>query len=859
MSPLRSRTVSGSAVTGSTASRATASRATAIEVFKFGGASLADAAAVRHAIELIRMPRPTRVVTVVSALAGVTDALLALAESARRGDVGTVDAQVTALHQRHAAVAEGIVGNRRVRLRLLRDLEVAFTELRTLLHGVASLRELTPRTKDFLVVRGEQLSARLVAAGLAARGAKAAYVEAATLIRTDGVFGGAFPDLTATDRAVRAQLGPLLTQGVLPVVPGFVGGTEDGALVTLGRGGSDLTATVLGRALRAQRITLWKDVPGLMTTDPRLVPSARVVPQLNVREAAELAYYGAKVLHPRALIPLARMRVPVFVRPFADPTAQGTEISVRHTLSRYPVKALSVVRRQALVTVTGNGMLGVPGIAARTFAALQQAGISVTLISQASSEHSICLCVPAECGADARVALEQAFSLELSRRELEGMDVQHGMATLAVVGLGMAGSPGIASRMFTSLSTAGVNIVAIAQGSSELNISVVLAEADAEVAARAVHDEFQLDKIGGGGLREEDRLDVVLLGVGLIGRELLRMLPRIRRRVKPTVVGLIDRSGFVFEAEGLTMRQLARYAQAKEAGGALATMRGGRAATAADAVAYMGTHALSRAVLVDVTAHETLPAIRAAITAKMDIVMANKRPLSASRVEVASLRALAATHGSRLLHETTVGAGLPVMDSYAKLVETGDTVLRIEGCTSGTLGFLLTEIGKGRLFSASLRDAMSRGFTEPDPRDDLSGMDVARKALILARMMGFDGDLHDVSVESLVPAAYRRLPLPKFLATLEQQDAAWSERFAAATRRQRALRYVLRANARTVQVGLQAVPLTHPLAGLRGTDNQIVFTTMRYREHPLVITGPGAGPAVTAAGVLNDILQLTPS
>jgi aspartokinase/homoserine dehydrogenase 1 len=264
-------------------------------------------------------------------------------------------------------------------------------------------------------------------------------------------------------------------------------------------------------------------------------------------------------------------------------------------------------------------------------------------------------------------------------------------------------------------------------------------------------------------------------------------------------------------------------------------------------------------VLVDVTAHETLPAIRAAITSKMDIVMANKRPLSASRVEVASLRALAATHGSRLLHETTVGAGLPVMDSYAKLVETGDTVLRIEGCTSGTLGFLLTEIGKGRLFSASLRDAMSRGFTEPDPRDDLSGMDVARKALILARMMGFDGDLHDVSVESLVPAAYRRLPLPKFLATLEQQDAAWSERFAAATRRQRALRYVLRATARTVQVGLQAVPLTHPLAGLRGTDNQIVFTTMRYREHPLVITGPGAGPAVTAAGVLNDILQLTPS
>jgi aspartokinase/homoserine dehydrogenase 1 len=433
------------------------------------------------------------------------------------------------------------------------------------------------------------------------------------------------------------------------------------------------------------------------------------------------------------------------------------------------------------------------------------------------------------------------------------------MATLAVVGLGMAGSPGIASRMFTSLSQAGVNIVAIAQGSSELNISVVIAEADAEVAAQAVHDEFQLDKIGGGGLREEDRLDVVLLGVGLIGRELLRMLPRVRRLVKPTIVGLVDRSGFVFESEGFSARQLATYAKGKEAGGTLATMSGGHKGTAAEAVAYIGAHALARPVLVDVTAHETLPAIRAAILANMDIVMANKRPLSAPRAEVESLRALAVKHGSRLLHETTVGAGLPVMDSYAKLVETGDKVLRIEGCTSGTLGFLLTEIGKGRPFSESLRDAMSRGFTEPDPRDDLSGMDVARKALILARMMGFGGDLTDVTVESLVPVAYRSMPLPKFLATLSQQDAAWAERFAAATKQGRVLRYVLNASPKKVDVGLRAVPLTHPLAGLRGTDNQIVFTTMRYREHPLVITGPGAGPAVTAAGVLNDILQLTPS
>jgi bifunctional aspartokinase / homoserine dehydrogenase 1 len=830
-----------------------------VEIFKFGGASLADAANVRHAISLIMEGRSARLVTVVSALAGVTDALLDVAGLALQGDAAQVDAAIDTLAARHRTVAAGVIGNARARASLQRALAAEFDELRALAQGVVTLRELTPRTRDYLVARGEQLSARIVVAGLLARGAKAQYVEAADVIRTDGVHGNAFPDLAATDRLVQERLRPLLGKRVFAVVPGFVGGGHNGAIVTLGRGGSDLTATVLGRSLKAQRITLWKDVPGLMTTDPRLVPSARIVPQLNVREAAELAYYGAKVLHPRALIPLARLAVPLFVRPFADPTAPGTEISQRHTLEKYPVKALSIVRGQALVTVTGNGMLGVPGIAARTFAALQQAGISVTLITQASSEHSISLCVPTERGADARTALEQAFALELSRRELERVEVKGEMATLAVVGLGMAGSIGIASRLFTALSRGGVNIVAIAQGSSELNISVVITERDAETAARTVHAEFQLDKIGGGGMHLEGRFDVVLLGVGQIGRELLRMLPRIRGRAKPTVVGLIDRSGFLFAPEGLSARTLAQAVKVKQAGGSIASLPKGHRASAEQAVTWIATHALARPVLVDVTADETLPAIRRAVAADMDVVMANKRPLTAPRQEVEALQALAEAHGVRLLHETTVGAGLPVMDSYAKLVETGDTVLRIEGSTSGTLGFLLTEIGKGRAFSDALRDAMTRGYTEPDPRDDLSGMDVARKALILARLLGFSGELSDVSVESLVPERYRTLPTAKFLSLLPEMDAEWAARQATAAKQGKALRYVLRATRTKVEVGLRAVPPSHPLAGLRGTDNQVVFTTARYKEHPLVITGPGAGPAVTAAGVLNDILQLAPA
>lgn len=827
-----------------------------IEVFKFGGASLADAAAMRHAIEIVTMPRRARVVTVVSAMAGVTDALIALTGAAETGDQRDIDVDMSILHHAHREVATGIVTGARAKRELLTVVSRAFDDVRSWLDGVRSLRELTPRSRDLIIARGEELSARLVVAGLLARGIKAEYIDATEIIPTDGAFGGAFPDLPRADRAIRDRLLPLLRRNVVPVVPGFTGGAPDGAVVTLGRGGSDLTATVLGRALKATRITLWKDVPGLMTTDPRLVPSARVVPQLNTREAAELAYYGAKVLHPRALIPLARSRVPVFVRPFADPDAPGTEISSRRTLDRYPVKALSIIRGQALVTITGNGMLGVPGIMARTFIALQGAGVSVAMISQASSEHSICLCVPADRAAVARAALTEAFGPELARRELEGVDVQRGMAMLAVVGLGMAGSPGIAARMFRALSGSGVNVVAIAQGSSELNISVVIAEADAAAAAHGVHDEFQMSKLGGGGVRRDDQLDVVLLGFGQIGRELTRMLPRLGAKSRPNIVALIDRSGFVFSADGLSLRRLETLAAAKLKGTPLAEMPDGQTSTAKDAVAYIAGHALARTVVVDLTADDTMAALRTALAADMDIVLANKRPLSAPLPQVQALRELADKQRRRILHETTVGAGLPVMDSYEKLVQTGDRVLRIEGCTSGTLGFLLSELGKGRAFSETVRDAMSRGFTEPDPRDDLSGTDVARKALILARLLGFKGEMADVEVESLVPPRLRRTPLDKFLSTLETQDEGWSERQAAAAKQGRVLRYVLEATPRKVVVGLRAVPLSHPLASLRGTDNQIVFTTVRYHEHPLVITGPGAGPEVTAAGVLNDILQL---
>ncbi len=824
---------------------------------KFGGASLADSAAVRHAVDIIRRHRPEPTVVVVSAMAGTTDALLGVAQQAGTGEARTVASLIARLRSRHAEVARALLPAGRERADVLAYISDVFEELEALAQGLRLLRELTSRTTDYLISRGERLSARLVEAALEADGAKAKYVDALELIHTDAAFGQAAPDFHRTDRSVQRVLAPLLARGVIPVVPGFIGGTPEGEVATLGRGGSDLTATLLARGLGASRVSLWKDVPGLLTADPRVVPDARVVPQLHAREAAELAYYGAKVLHPRALIPVTGRRIPVFVRPFADAGSPGTEVSERVARARFPVKALTAALGQALVTVTGNGMLGVPGIAARTFAALHSRQISVSLISQASSEHSICFSVPEALGEEARESLEREFRGEIARGEIDGVEVVEGMATVAVVGLGMAGTPGIAAGVFSALGAGGINVVAIAQGSSELNISIVVSAKEAAEAQRRIHAAFQLSRIAGGAVIRPERMEVVLLGFGQIGRTLATLIGQVRRpALSLRVAAVIDRSGFVFDPQGLSVRRLATLAAEKRKRRPLADAPKGRAATAEEAIAHIASYALTRPVLVDVTADDTSPALETALTHGMDLVLANKRPLTGRRGVSDALWETASARGRRILHEATVGAGLPIIDTYHKLIESGDRVERIEGLLSGTLGFVLSEVSSGVPFSKAVRSAMSRGYTEPDPREDLSGMDVGRKALILARLLGYPGELRRSSVETLVPNWARKLTLPEFLERLEQLDAGWKRRVDAAAAEGMVLRYVATATPSKIAVGLRAVPSSSPLAAIKGSDNQVVFTTARYKANPLVITGPGAGAEVTAAGVLNDILRL---
>ncbi|HYF38835.1 MAG TPA: bifunctional aspartate kinase/homoserine dehydrogenase I [Gemmatimonadales bacterium] len=827
------------------------------EVHKFGGASLADSSAIRHALQILEGHAETPLIVVVSAMAGVTDALITLGQETAGGNERAADALSAQLRSRHEEVAQGVLPQGSHRKRFLNRAGDLFAELEALLRKFRRSGTLAPHSTDILVSYGERLSAQLFAAALQAAGRSGKYVDAVRVLRTDAIHGHAAPDLNRSDRAGRQVLAPLLARDIIPVVPGFIGAAPDGAITTLGRGGSDLTATVLARALNATRVCLWKDVPGLLTADPRVVADARVIHELHPREAAELAYYGAKVLHPRALIPLTGRPIPIHVRPFADPSAAGTEVSERVAPGRHPVRALSAAPGQALVTVTGNGMLGVPGIAARTFAALHAHNISVSLISQASSEHSICLSVPEALSKMAHESLLQEFHSEIQHGEIDGVEVSPGMATIAVVGLGMHGTPGVAAAVFSALAAAGISVVAIAQGSSELNISMVVpAEAAAE-AQRRIHAAFQLSRIEGGAVVQPERMELVILGMGQIGRALAALLPQVKRpALALRVVAVVDRSGFIFDPQGISSERLEDIAGEKRQGRGLAELPGGQPASSLQAVEHVARYALARPVLVDLTADETGPVLERALIGGMDLVLANKRPLASRQSASELLWQTARARGRRILHEATVGAGLPIIDTYHKLVESGDRVEQIEGLLSGTLGFVLNELSADVPFSEAVRRAMEQGYTEPDPRDDLSGMDVARKALILARLLGYTGEISPKSVESLVPRWARSLKKEEFIQRLGELDRPWAARVAEARRSGAVLRYIARVTGDKVAVGVRAVPENSPFARVTGSDNQLVFTTARYKTNPLVITGPGAGAEVTAAGVLNDILRL---
>ena len=819
------------------------------EVWKFGGVSLADGRAMRDAINRIEKHNGPLAV-VASALAGVTDLLLAGADAASRGGREDAVKAAATLKRKHDEVAAHLLKGRRLTQSLVMIDESA-REYAAICGAIAVLGHLTPRVRDAVVARGERLSAQLLAAALESEGGHVAYIDAAAIVRTDDRHGSATPMLDATGRRLRAFLREAGSSAPSRlVIPGFIGSAPDGSVTTMGRGGSDLTATLVGRCLRAHRVVLWKDVPGILTADPRMVPDARVIPELHRREAAEVAYFGAKVLHPRALIPLTGTSIPVEVRSFINPDVRGTEVTARKSMKGYPVKAIALLADQAVITVAGKGMAGVHGIAARAFAAVDAEQLSVSTIFQASSESSIGFTLPAADAERAVARLQRAFSVEIAQGLIDGVSARSPVAVIAVVGEGMVGTPGISARVFSALAAGGVNVVAIAQGSSERNISFVVSSADARAAMQRVHDTFQLSKIGGGRAKAAASTDVVLLGFGRVGRALADQIAARSGNGSIRIVGLLDRSGYVFDADGLSRSRLLRLAKAKDSGALLATL-GGTPATAADALGFMGGHAVSRPVVVDVTSDHTTTMLVMAIKQGFDVVLANKKPIADSWESYEHLIQTAAVCGRTIKYEATVGAGLPIIDTFHKLDETGDRVRRIEGSVSGTLMFVLSEVSAGRAFSEAVREAMARGYAEPDPREDLSGRDAMRKALILARLLGYRGG--PPAAEDLMPPAFRSLPVATFLQRLPELDESFRTRIQTEAARGRTLRYVVSATPRRVTCGLVSVPLSSPFGAASGTRNTVIFHSDRYRHEPLVISGPGAGADVTAAGLLNDL------
>jgi aspartokinase/homoserine dehydrogenase 1 len=646
------------------------------------------------------------------------------------------------------------------------------------------------------------------------------------------------------------------------VVTGFCGRGPDGATTILGRGGSDLSATFIAAAMDADQVIIWTDVDGVYSADPTTAPDARVIPQLNYREATEMSYYGAKVLHSRSIIPVVAKEIPISVRNSLHPDADGTLVDGRFTPGSHPVKAISAIYDHCLLSVEGKGMSGVPGIAARVFQALADEQISVTMISQSSSESTICLAVPSRYALSAEAVLKRVFGSDMAAGVVEEILVYRDVGLVAAVGLGMAHTPGVSARVFTSLGKRKINVLAIAQGSSELNISLAVERDQVGEAVRAMHSEFGLDRLDT-GRDSRHGLDLILLGCGKVGRALIDLVLEQRAQVfsrfglSARVVAIADKSGYVLEPSGLSKNRLSEILAAKESPQALAKLPDGVGARLRDMISDALSYRLARPILVDVSnaddAHELF---EQAFSSGCDVVTANKIPLSGSVRQFHNLMSSAQSTGRILKTEATVGAGLPIMDTLEMLLATGDRVSKIEGCLSGTLGFLMGQMESGEALSKAVGRAAELGYTEPDPVTDLAGTDMARKAIILGRLSGLVLSDQPVELEGLVDPALAGLPADELRQELERLDKEWAERIDGARKGGRVLRYLASIQKDSITVGPVEVPGDSPFGMLQGTDNMIVFESDRYKSRPLVITGPGAGVDVTAMGVLADIMRI---
>ncbi|MFD2784327.1 bifunctional aspartate kinase/homoserine dehydrogenase I [Hymenobacter rubripertinctus] len=809
-----------------------------MQVLKFGGSSVATAENMFRVLNLAEAAaRHAPTVVVVSALGGVTDALIAAGRRAAAAD-GSYRDLLRELELRHLEAVRGLLPltGQSAALSLIKT---NCNELESLCDGVFALGELSARTLDRLVGYGELLSSRLVAAGLGARGTAHQWLDSRQLIRTDARYGHATVDFAATNPLIQAAA---TGEVALYVAPGFVAGAPDGTTTTLGRGGSDYTAAIFAGALGAEKLEIWTDVSGMMTADPRLVRAARPIARISYQEAMELSHFGAKVLYPPTIQPVMKSGIPLWIKNTFAPEDAGTLVEVAPPANQAFVRGISSIGPVALLRLEGSGMVGVPGFSRRLFAALAREQVNVILITQSSSEHSICVAVSTPDADRAQHAADQEFAAEISSGLLDPLDREDELAIVALVGEQMKNHPGISGRMFGALGQNGVNIRAIAQGSSEKNISTVIRQQDVRKAINVLHETFFE--------ATTRQVNVVVAGVGNVGRKLLEQLARQqpwlreKLRLNLRVVGLANSRQFVLDENGL---DLTNWEAALAAGPALDLDQLTTSLLALN---------LRNTVFVDVTASPTVAQTYAGLLARsVAVVACNKVAASSEYAQYARLKALAQEFNTQFLFETNVGAGLPVIGTLNDLLRSGDEVQRMQAVLSGTLNFVFNNYDGTRPFAEVVRQAQAEGYTEPDPRLDLTGTDVARKILILAREAGYPLEMPDVENDPFLPAACLEGDVPAFYEQLAAHEAHFKGLYDAAANQGKKLRFVASFENGQARVGLQSVAPGHDLYSLQGKDNAVLFYTNRYVEQPLVIKGAGAGAEVTASGVFADVLR----
>ena len=782
------------------------------------------------------------VAVVVSAMKGVTDQLVETCDQMERSSFSYRET-IEALEKRHFDIARTMLPAQE-QSDLITELKMLLNELEDVLQGVSLVQEITPKTRDFVMGFGERLSAKILTYLVISHKIETEYADARSFIVTDSRFGNARVDQKVTYDNIRSYFSVEGKPKVF-VVTGFIAANERKLSTTLGRGGSDYTAALIGAALNTELIEIWTDVNGLMTANPVKVKRAFPIHEISYEEAMELSHFGAKVIYPPTLIPALKAQIPIVIKNTFDPTQPGTSIRKEIAPTNNLIKGLSSIDNITMLTVKGGGMIGVSGIAARIFNSLANANVNIIMITQASSEHTVSIAVLPVQTDIAKNAIHSEFEEELIGHEIDEIEVERELSVIAIVGDNMRNIPGIAGRVFRALGRNGINIRAIAQGSSERNISFVVKNRDENKAINTLHDAFFLAGV--------KTVNLYVAGVGLIGGTLLEMISEQLQvfydeyNIEFCLRGVANSRKMLIREDGITLSSWKDDLDDK-----------GETTDLKLFVEQVKDHNLPNSIFVDCTASDEVSNIYPnLLSASISVVTPNKKANSGSLQFYKELHDLADKHNVAFMYETNAGAGLPIISTINELVSTGDHVHRIEGVLSGTLSYIFNNYSGDKKFSDIVRQAREKGYTEPDPREDLNGQDVARKLLILAREAGFKIEPEDIEVQNLVPEEARNgSDIEGFFEILKKHDDDFESLRTNAEENGKKLCYIARfENGRGV-VKLEQISRDHPFFGLDGSDNIMALYTRYYKESPMVIKGPGAGANVTSGGIVADILRV---